>query len=63
MKMHLVLVLGLCGAASAFGQDNDFLTDYSLLEPLDGNFITSRYFAPNVVQRLADYDAILVDQP
>ena len=62
-KRLLLLVLGLFGAASGFGQNNDFLDDYSLLEPLDGNFVTARYFAPNVVQRLADYNAVLVDQP
>ena len=62
-KRLLLLVLGLFGATSGFGQNNDFLDDYSLLQPLDGNFVTARYFAPNVVQRLADYNAVLVDQP
>ena len=63
MKRLLALALGLCVTTSAFAQNNDFLNDYSVLEPLDGNFITARYFAPNVIQRLADYNAVLVDQP
>ncbi len=63
MKKFLILAVGLCTAATAFGQDNDFLTDYSLLEPNEGNFVSHRYFAPNVVQRLTDYNAVFVDQP
>jgi len=63
MKRFLTLMVGFCLTASAFGQDNDFLTDYSLLEPNEGGFVSHRYFDPNVVQRMADYDAILVDQP
>jgi len=62
-KRLLVVVLGLFGAASAFGQSNDFLTDYSTLEPVGQNEVEMRYLAPNVVQRLADYKSVLVDQP
>lgn len=62
-KKMLIAVVALFGAASAFGQDNDFLTDYSLLEPYDGDLVTSRYLIPDIMQRLADYDAVLVDQP
>lgn len=62
-KKMLIAVLALFGATSAFGQNNDFLSDYSLLEPFDGDLVTDRYFDPNVVQRLADYKAVLVDQP
>jgi len=63
IKRFLIVILGLLGAASALGQNNDFLDDYSLLQLVNGNFVTARYFAPNVVQRLADYKAVLVDQP
>ncbi len=64
MKRFLTLMVGFCLTASAFGQSNDFLTDYSLLEPNEGGtFVSHRYFDPNVVQRMADYNAILVDQP
>jgi len=62
-KRLLVLALGLFGAASALGQHNDFLSDYSLLEPLEGNFIEAKYLPPNAIQRLADYKGVLVDQP
>lgn len=65
MKTKLsILVLGMCCAASAIGQDNDFLTDYSLLETIrDGGLVERRYLPANSVQRLADYNAIMVDQP
>jgi hypothetical protein len=63
-KKLLIAVFALFGAASAFGQNNDFLTDYSLLEPnTEGRFVSLRYFDPNVIQKLADYKAVLVDQP
>ena len=64
MKKFLILAVGLCTAATAFGQDNDFLTDYSLLEPnVEGKFVSHRYFDVNVVRRMADYNAVFVDQP
>ncbi len=58
-----ILIVGLCSAVSAFGQNNDFLTDYSLLEPNEGNFITLRYFDDNLLRRMTDYNAVFVDQP
>jgi len=63
MKRLLILLIGVGFGVSAFAQNNDFLDDYSLLEPNDGKFIEANYFAPDVVQRLADYNAVLVDQP
>ncbi len=64
MKKFLILAVGLCTAATAFGQDNDFLTDYSLLEPnVGGNFVSLRYFDANLIRRMADYNAVFVDQP
>ena len=62
-KRFLILVVGLCSAVSAAGQDRGFLTDYSLLETQGGDFAARVYIAPNALERLADYDAILVDQP
>ena len=64
MSRILTLAVGFFLAASAVAQNNDFLTDYSLLVPNEGGeFVSHRYFDPNVIQRLADYDAVLVDQP
>jgi len=63
MKKFLILAVGLCTAATAFGQNNDFLTDYSLLKPNEGGFITQRYFDDDLLQRMADYNAVFVDQP
>jgi len=63
MKRLLVLMVGLCSAVSAAGQDNDFLTDYSLLEPHEGRFIKLRYVDEAVMQKKADYNAVFVDQP
>ncbi len=63
IKSLLTLMLGLCLTASAFGQNNDFLSDYSLLEDTGRDFVTKLYRVPNAVQRTADYKAVLVDQP
>ncbi len=66
MKRFLTLMVGFCLCASAFGENNDFLTDYSLLEAPEEEeriFAEKVYLVPNAVQRLADYDSIMVDQP
>ena len=63
MKRILALVLGLCVATSAFAQNNDFLTNYSNLEKHTGKFVDKLFLPPNAVQRLADYDSVMVDQP
>ena len=62
-KRFLILVLGLCGAASAAGQDIGFLTDYSLLEARKAEFANRVYTVPNLTERLNDYKAFLIDQP
>ncbi len=62
-KRFLILVLGLCSAASAAGQDIGFLTDYSLLETREREFANRVYTVPNLTERLNDYKAFLVDQP
>ena len=62
-KKFLILVVGLCGAASAAGQDIGFLTDYSLLKTRQGDMVNRVYIVPNAIERLKDYDAVLVDQP
>lgn len=64
MKRLLTLVIGFGLTTSAFGQHLDFLTDYSKLkEQRDGGFLKSLYLVENAVQRTADYNGILVDQP
>ncbi len=64
IRRLLTIVVGLCCAASAFSQNNDFLTDYSLLEPnVDGKFVSPRYIDVNVVRRMAVYNAVFVEQP
>ena len=60
----LVLMVGFCLTASAFGQNNDFLTDYSALEEREkGRFIHKAYLVPRVWERLADYHSVMIDQP
>jgi len=60
----LMLMVGFCLTATAFGQDNDFLTDYSLLkENEDARFTDRLYKIPDLDQRLGDYNSIMVDQP
>ncbi len=62
-KKFLILVVGLCGAASAGGQDIGFLTDYSLLETRERELANRIYIVPDLMERLKDYNAFLVDQP
>ena len=57
------MVVGLCTAGLASGQDIGFLTDYSLLETRKADFANRVYIIPDVTERLRDYNAILVDQP
>lgn len=64
IKRFLTLMVGFCLTALAFGQNNDFLTDYSSLEKNEeGRFVDRKFLVPNAVQRTADYDGIMVDQP
>ena len=62
-KRFLILVVGLCSAVSAAGQDIGFLTDYSQLETQEEGFADRMYLAPNLMERLDDFNAVLVDQP
>ena len=63
MKRLFILIVGLCSAASAAGQDRDFLTDYSLLIPNEGDFVTRIYFDDDNLRKMVDYNAVFVDQP
>ena len=64
MKRFLILIIGLGLTASAFGQHNDFLTDYkNLKRQPEGLFVRDLFLVPNAIQRTADYDSIMVDQP
>jgi hypothetical protein len=62
-KRILILVAGLCAAASAAGQEIGFLTDYSLLEARERDIANRIYVVPDLRERLKDYNAFLVDQP
>ena len=42
---------------------HDFLTDYSLLQPVHDATADYRYVSPTAFTDLANYDAIMVDQP
>lgn len=63
MNRFFVLLVGLCTAASAAGDEIGFLTDYSLLEFREGDFVERIYVIPNAVERLGDFNAVMVDQP
>ena len=60
-KRFLILVVGLCSAASAAGQDIGFLTDYSLLKTRQGDMVNRVYIVPNAIERLKNYNAVLVE--
>jgi hypothetical protein len=58
-----MLVVGLCSAVSAAGEDIGFLSDYSLLEVRERDLANRVYVVPDLWERLAGYHAFLVDQP
>ncbi len=62
-KRFFILIVWLCSAASAAGQDIGFLPDYSLLETRQRDILNRVYIVPGLWERLDDYNAFLVDQP
>jgi len=58
-----MLVVGLCGAASAAAQDIGFLSDYSLLEVRERDIANRVYVVPNVEEKMKGFNAFLIDQP
>jgi hypothetical protein len=59
----MLLVLGLCGAASAAAQEESFFTDPSLLAPWDQGTYDLGYVHPDIGQKVARFDTVMVDQP
>jgi hypothetical protein len=59
----MLLVLGLCAAASATAQEESFFTDPSLLAPWDQGTFNLGYVHPDIPQKIAPYDSVMVDQP
>jgi len=62
-KKFLILVVGLCGAASANAQDESFFTDASLLGPWDQGTFDLGYVHPDALQLAERYDSVMIDQP
>ena len=62
-KRFFILIVGLCSAASAAGQDSGFLTDYSLLKVRHADLANRVYVVPDLTERLKGTNALLVDQP
>jgi len=51
-------------ALPTIAQDSGFLTDYSLLQTREGDTAVDRiYIKDGIMERLADYNAVMVDQP
>ncbi|MCZ6459967.1 MAG: DUF3313 domain-containing protein [Gammaproteobacteria bacterium] len=63
MKRLTLVALFLIFPIVGWGSDSGFLDDYSILEQRTGDAIDRVYIAPGTEERLADYDAVLVDQP
>jgi hypothetical protein len=59
----MLLVLGLCCAASAAAQEESFFTDPSLLAPWDQGTFELGYVDPDITQKGQHYNSVLVDQP
>ncbi len=68
-RQILVIATGLWLTSVALAQvpahyvDNDFLTDYSLLKPFADGVADYAYVSPTAFKDLANYDALIVDQP
>jgi hypothetical protein len=59
----MLLVVGMCCAVSANAQEESFFTNPSLLEPWDQGTYTLGYTDPDISQKMAGYDSVMVDQP
>ena len=65
-SMMRAAALGLVvvsGAALAQGKEDGFLSDYSGLKASPDNSFDQLYVAPGAFERMAKYDAVMVDQP
>ena len=62
-KRMILLVLGLCGAASVVAQEESFFTDPSLLAPWEQGTFDLGYVHPDIAQIGQRYDSVMVDQP
>ena len=63
MKRLTLVALFLIFPIVGWGSDSGFLDDYSILEQRVGDAIDRVYIAPGTEERLATYDAVMVDQP
>lgn len=63
MKRLTLAALFLIFPIVGWGSDSGFLDDYSILEHRTDDAISRIYIAPGTEERLASYDAVLVDQP
>ena len=68
-RILAVSVAGLLAASTAMAQapaqyvEHDFLTDYSVLKPFADGIADYAYVSPTAFKDLANYDALIVDQP
>ncbi len=62
-KRLFILIVALCSAASAAGEDIGFLADYTKLETREADILNRLYIVPDLWEWLEDYNAFLVDQP
>ncbi len=63
IKRIMLQVMGLCCAVSANAQEESFFTDPSLLKPWDQGTYNLGYTDPDISQKMAGYDSVMVDQP
>lgn len=68
-RINILLAVGATIAIAyapfvhAQDQASGFMSDYSQLEKVTDGTADYRYLAPNAVERMAQYDAIMIDQP
>ena len=62
-KIILMLMVGLCGVASAAAQEESFFTDPSLLVPWDQGTFDLGYVDPDINQKGPKFNSVMVDQP
>lgn len=64
-KAMLALVISMFSMAAAAEEMiySGFMSDYSQLEKVTDGTVDYRYLAPNAFDRLAKYNAVMIDQP
>jgi len=59
----ITAIFSLFAVSLAWAEDSGFLSDYSILTPDDEYGFTRAYIAPGALERIAQFNQVMIDQP